>query len=252
MDDSTAALLMLLVIIGFVWLIPLMRKKILSLFRGWIGEKKTTFYLWLSLNGKVYRRFHDVIIPAKNGTTQIDHLLVSPYGLFIIETKNRKGWIFGSERQQKWTQSLFGNSYSFQNPINQTFRQKKAISEFLDLNESIIHTVIYFVGNCKFKTQLPDNVINSQLGKYVKQFKDRILAPEEIDRVVREIEYYVSESSLTTKDHLRSLRERHNSKTVCPKCGSKQVERTAKKGPNAGTKFLGCENYPKCRFTKDI
>jgi hypothetical protein len=105
MDDSTAALLMLLVIIGFVWLIPLMRKKILSLFRGWIGEKKTTFYLWLSLNGKVYRRFHDVIIPAKNGTTQIDHLLVSPYGLFIIETKNRKGWIFGSERQQKWTQS---------------------------------------------------------------------------------------------------------------------------------------------------
>ena len=62
--------------------------------RGWFGEKKTAFNMWLSLDGKVYRRFHDVIIPAKDGTTQIDHLLVSPYGLFIVETKNIRGWIF--------------------------------------------------------------------------------------------------------------------------------------------------------------
>ncbi|MFH5884002.1 NERD domain-containing protein [Halalkalibaculum sp. DA3122] len=252
MDDSATALLVLLVIIGFVWLIPLMRKKIMNLFRGWFGEKKTTFYLWLSLNSKVYRRFHDVIIKSKKGTTQIDHLLVSPYGLFIVETKNRKGWIFGSEDQQKWTQSLYGDNYSFQNPIRQTFRQKKILSEFLGLNESIIHTVIYFVGNCKFKTQLPDNVLNSRLGKYIKQFKDRVLSPEEIDQIVNEIDYFVSESSLTTKDHVQSLRERHNSITVCPKCGSKLVERIAKKGHNAGTKFLGCENFPQCRFTKDL
>ncbi|WP_407935475.1 topoisomerase DNA-binding C4 zinc finger domain-containing protein [Fodinibius sp. Rm-B-1B1-1] len=51
---------------------------------------------------------------------------------------------------------------------------------------------------------------------------------------------------------MQSLRERHNSTTVCPKCGSKLVERTAKKGPNAGTKFLRYRNYPKCRLTKDI
>ncbi|TYP95434.1 Topoisomerase DNA binding C4 zinc finger [Fodinibius salinus] len=251
MDDLVAVLLVLLVS-GFVWLISLMRKKILSLFRGWFGEKKTTFYLWLSLNSKVYRKFHDIIIKTENGTTQIDHLLVSPYGLFIIETKNIKGWIFGAEDQKRWTQSLYGSNYSFQNPIRQTFRQKKVISEFFGVNESIVHTVIYFIGDCKFKTELPDNVINSRLGKHIKQFKDRVLSSEEIDRVVGEIEYYVSESSLTTKDHVQSLRERHNSTTVCPKCGSQLVERTAKKGPNAGTKFLGCENYPKCRFTKDI
>ena len=77
---------------------------------GWFGEKKTTFHMWLSLDSNVYRRFHDVIIPSKNGTTQIDHLLVSPYGLFIVETKNRKGWIFGSENQPKWTQTLYGKS----------------------------------------------------------------------------------------------------------------------------------------------
>lgn len=220
--------------------------------RGWFGEKKTSFYMWLSLNAKVYRRFHDFIIPAKNGTTQIDHLIVSPYGLFIVETKNRKGWIFGSERQQKWTQSLYGENYSFQNPLRQTFRQKKILSEFLGLNESIIRTVIYFVSDCKFKTQLPPNVIKSRLGKYIKQFDTTVLSSEEVHQIAGVLEQHMTESSLTTRDHVRSLRKRHSSTTVCPKCSSKLVERTAKKGPTAGLKFLGCENYPKCGFTRSV
>jgi predicted RNA-binding Zn-ribbon protein involved in translation (DUF1610 family) len=116
----------------------------------------------------------------------------------------------------------------------------------------VIHTVIYFVGKCKFKTPLPDNVIKSRPGKYIKRFKDRVLSSQDIDRIVNEMEYYISESSLTSRDHLRSLRKRHNSTTVCPKCGSKLVERTAKKGPNAGSAFLGCEDFPQCRFTKNL
>lgn len=207
--------------------------------------------MWLSLDNKVYRRFHDIIIPAKNGTTQIDHILVSPYGLFIVETKNKKGWIFGSGDQPKWTQSIYGKKYSFQNPLRQTYRQKKVLSEYLELDESIIHTVVFFVGDCCFKTRLPDNVLNSRIGQYIKRFQDSILTPLEVARIASKFEKHVSESELTTKDHVRSLRERHGSTTVCPKCGANLLERTAKKGPNAGSKFLGCENYPRCRFTKN-
>lgn len=220
--------------------------------KGWFGEKKATFRMWYSLNSKVYRRFHHVIIPSKNGTTQIDHLLISPYGLFIIETKNRKGWIFGSVDQKKWTQSIYGRNYSFQNPLRQVYRQKKVLSEFLEIRESKILTVIYFAGDCKFQTEMPANVIKSRLGRYVKQFKDVVLSAEEMVRMVRKMEHYISESSLTPKDHMRSLRQRHQSATICPRCGSKLVERTANKGPNAGSMFLGCENFPKCRFTKSL
>lgn len=208
--------------------------------------------MWYSLNSKVYRRFHNVIIPSGNGTTQIDHFLISPYGLFIIETKNRRGWIFGSGNQKRWTQSIYGKNYSFQNPLRQVFRQKKVLSEFLEIKESKIHTVIYFAGDCKFRTEMPDNVIKTRLGRYVKQYKDVVLSTEEMDHIIEKIEHYVSESSLTTKDHMRSLRERHQSTTICPKCGSKLVERTAKKGLYAGSVFLGCENFPKCRFTKSV
>ena len=207
--------------------------------------------MWLSLDATLYRRFHDVILPSINGTTQIDHLLVSPYGVFIVETKNIKGWIFGSEGQSQWTQSLYGKNYSFQNPLRQTFRQKKILSEYLALDESVIHTIIYFVGDCKFNTHLPANVIRSGLGGYIKQFRNHTISPEELSGVIRVLEQHVSESSLTTRDHVQSLRERHSSITVCPKCGSRLIERTAKKGPKAGSTFLGCANYPQCRFTKN-
>jgi len=207
--------------------------------------------MWLSLHRTTYRRFHDVTVLTSNGTTQIDHVLVSPFGLFIVETKNRKGWIFGSENQAKWTQSLYGMNYSFQNPLRQVFRQKKSLSEFLEVNESVIHTIIFFVGDCRFKTRLPANVMRSGLGRYIKTFRSQILSPDEVDRVASKLERHRVESTLNRRDHLRSLRQRHSSTTVCPKCGSRLVKRTAKQGPTAGSTFLGCENYPRCRFTKN-
>ncbi len=223
----------------------------MRLLKGWFGEKKTAFTIWVGLDAKTYQRFHDLIIPTRNGTTQIDHLLVSPYGLFIVETKNLKGWIFGSEEQAKWTQSLYGKNYSFQNPLRQTYRQKKVLSEFLSIDESIIHTVIYFVGQCTFKTKMPDNVLKSGLSRYIKKYKTRELSSASINDIINKLNIHISGNKITTKEHVKSLKMRHGSTTICPKCGSNLVERIARNGPNAGQKFLGCASFPKCRYTKN-
>lgn len=220
--------------------------------KGWLGEMKTNFYLWFSLPKKTYHRYHNLILPSKNGTTQIDHLIISVYGVFIVETKNKKGWIFGSENQDNWTQTIYGKNYSFQNPLKQTFRQKAVLSEFLNLTLSKIHTVVYFVGDCSFKTEMPENVINYDVGRFIKQFQNILISTEIVDQIVCTIEKQVSHSSLSTRDHIKSLHIRHSSNTICPKCGSNLVEKTATKGFNPGVKFLGCENYPKCKFTKDM
>lgn len=224
----------------------------MNFLKGWFGEKKTIFNIWLTLDTKVYRRYHDVIIPTRNGTTQIDHLLVSKYGLFIVETKNKKGWIFGSADQPKWTQSIYGNNYSFQNPLRQTFRQKKVLAEYLNASESYIHTVIFFNGDCEFKTQMPKNVINSGLSKYIKQFKNPIIDQRSLNDIINRLDLHETHSELSKKDHLRSVDSRRSSNTICPKFGANLVERMARNGSNAGTKFLGCQNYPKCRFTKNV
>ena len=217
------------------------------MFEGWFGEKKTEFKLWLSLNKELYRRFNDVIIPSDNGTTQVDHILVSPFGLFIVETKNLKGWIFGSEEKPKWTQVVYGNKYSFQNPLRQTHRHKKVLSKYLDLKETHIQTVVCFVGDSKFKTELPSNVLSSGLGRYIKQFQERILSNDEVERICSLI--INTKGKISKREHIQSLQNRHSSDTICPRCGSDLVERTVKQGARTGTQFLGCSGYPKCRFT---
>ncbi len=235
----------------FILLATLLRFLRSSKFKGWTGEKKSAFDMWVALDAKLYQRFHDVIIPSKNGTSQIDHLLVSQYGVFIVETKNVTGWIFGSEDQKKWTKSMYGKNYSFQNPIHQTYRQKKHLAKFLNINESVIFTVVFFVGDCKFKTRMPSNVVKANVGRYIRKFKTPILSSDSIHQIVDRLEQYISKSTVTTRDHVRSLQTRHNSTTVCPRCGADLVERMVKNGSRAGSKFLGCTSYPKCKFTKN-
>ncbi len=219
---------------------------------GWIGEKKTAFRMWLFLSKHTYQRRHNLIIPSKNGTTQIDHLLVSPFGVFIIETKNFKGWIFGSYQQSNWMQIIFGYKYPFQNPIRQTFRQRKLLAEYLEISETFIHVVIFFAGRCRFKTEMPSNVINTALTSHIKSYDKQILAPEQIERILFKVDELRLNPNLTTKKHLKSLRERYGSTTICPKCGGDLIQRIAKKDFDANPTFLGCSNYPQCRFTKNI
>ena len=91
-----------LVIILFVWKVWLSKPENI----GKIGEKRVARKLsWLS---DEYITLNDVLLPTRNGTTQIDHIVVSPYAIFIIETKNYKGRIFGHQDSEEWTQSLLG------------------------------------------------------------------------------------------------------------------------------------------------
>lgn len=189
---------------------------------------------------------------SPHATSQIDHLVVSKYGIFIVETKNLKGWIFGSTHQSKWTQTLYGRKYSFQNPLRQTFRQKKVLAEFLKIKESAIFTMVFFVGDCHFMTPLPFNVMNKGLRRYIQNFKNPILSIEDVNHFSNVLRILKSESTLTKKDHIKSLHHRHTSTTICPRCGGNLILRTTRKGSHIGSKFWGCDKYPSCQFTKDI
>jgi len=87
-------------------------------FKGIIGEAKINFSTKRSLNKDEYHLIKNVTLPAKNGTTQIDHIIVSKYGIFVIETKNMKGWIFGNQKQKTWTQKIYKHTNTFQNPLH--------------------------------------------------------------------------------------------------------------------------------------
>ena len=75
---------------------------------------------------------------------------------FVIETKNMKGWIFGSEKQKMWTQKIFRYTGQFQNPLRQNYKHTQTLCEKLDLVKEHVHSLVVFVGDCEFKTDMPE------------------------------------------------------------------------------------------------
>jgi hypothetical protein len=135
----------------------------LNVFNGWMGEKATQLGMCHKLDNETDVRFHDLTISTGKTTTQIDHVVLSKFDLFVIETKNYNGWIFGGEKQKTWTQVRYGKKYKFQNPLHQNYMHTKALSRKLKINHSIIHSIVFFIGDATFKTEMPSNVIRSGL-----------------------------------------------------------------------------------------
>ncbi len=207
--------------------------------------------------------FDNVILKTPDGTTQIDHIIISPYGIFVIETKNLNGWIFGSENQRMWTQTFRPSKYllkrlsnqykfQFQNPLRQNYKHMKAVQNFLNVNMSNIFSVVVFTGDSEFKSEMPDNVIELyKLPSYLNSFKEQILSIETVEKLSRKMTNYLLESKIDETDHVENVINNLNN-PICPKCGSQMVLRTAKKGRSAGSQFWGCRNFPSCKVTKNI
>ncbi|WP_437179427.1 nuclease-related domain-containing protein [Neisseria perflava] len=152
--------------------------------KGWMGEQAVKNGLDNMLDEAIYQPFHDLIIPYRHQTTQIDHLYLSPYGIFVVETKNYTGWIYGSEKQARWTQVVYHKKSSFQNPLRQNYAHIKALALLLGVSESCFHSVVVFVGDCEFKTDMPPQVGRlKQAGRYIGSFQEKILNPNEIQRM---------------------------------------------------------------------
>ena len=98
------------------------------------------------MKSQTYHLIKNVTFPTEDGTTQIDHVIVSIYGIFVIETKNYKGWIFGREKQKEWTQQIYKTKNKFQNPLRQNYKHTKTLEKLLNLSDKEIYSVIVFIG----------------------------------------------------------------------------------------------------------
>jgi len=219
--------------------------------KGWLGEAQGAFAQLVFLDSAIYTSLNNVTLQTSNGTTQIDHVVVSRYGIFVIETKNIEGWVYGDEKSSQWTIVRPGRKYKMQNPLHQNYRHVRAIIEFLGIEESKIHSVVMFWGRSSFKTQMPANVMDKGYITYIKSFTNVVFQDSELQSVVEALRIRALPSSRATRKlHIESLGQRHSSNTICPKCGSALIVRVAKSGANAGRQFYACSAFPKCRYTK--
>ncbi|OAJ92621.1 NERD domain-containing protein [Vibrio bivalvicida] len=204
-----------------------------------------------------YTLIKDVTLPTSDGTTQVDHIVVSKYGIFVVETKNMKGWIFGSARQKQWTQKIYRHSSKFQNPLHQNYKHIKALETLLGCSEEHLHSVIVFIGESTFKTEMPPNVTYARGSiRYIQQFNEVVFSDKDYARLTESInQIKLKRGVITDLKHRKHVKEVVTSKASsnqCPRCGSEMVLRETKRGENIGKQFWGCSTFPKCRAVKQF
>lgn len=248
---------------AYWWLIPLLFLLAFlksPFMKGFLGELMVNLAAKFFLDKKIYTLFKNVTLPTEGGTTQIDHVVVSRYGVFVVETKNMKGWIFGDPKQKTWTQKMYRHTNKFQNPLHQNYKHTQTLQSALELDPEKVFSMVVFVGDSEFKTPMPDNVVN--LGGYLRFIKSKtqlLLNDSEILAVCDKIASGRLKPSIKThREHVKHVKtiveekQRQVDENACPKCGRPMALRTARSGDNQGKQFWGCTGFPKCRTIRQI
>ncbi|QSX29818.1 NERD domain-containing protein [Shewanella cyperi] len=225
-------------------------------FKGVFGEFLVNRQL-SQLPDSNYTLVKDVTLPTEDGTTQVDHILVSRFGVFVIETKNMKGWIFGSVNQRQWIQKIYRYSSRFQNPLHQNYKHVKTLESLLGIGVEKLHSVIVFTGDSTFKTDMPDNVTHaSGCLRYIKKFDQVVFSDTERYEIITLLQEVKLKRGIVTdikhRQHVKDLRSSKKQIKLCARCGSEMVMRETKRGDNKGKQFWGCSSYPKCRSVEGI
>lgn len=155
--------------------------------KGRIGEWLVHQRLQHALPASHYTVFRDVTLrhatDAGVDTVQIDHVVVSPYGVFVIETRHYSGWIFGAEREPEWIRIHFRSRRKFRNPLRQNHAHIRALRDLLGLDEAKFHSLVVFSGSAEIRTPMPPNV--TRLGgmlPYIRVRTAELLGFEEAAR----------------------------------------------------------------------
>lgn len=242
------------------------------------------YLIWDSLQQLPgYKKFlFNCYLPKRNGeSTEVDLILLHESGIYVFESKNYSGWIFGTETQQYWTQSLPGrygqaHKVKFFNPILQNQAHLKWLGEYLGIDSHFFYSCIVFGDECTLKditlTSGRHYVTNrsnlfAAISSHI-QLSITKLSPEQIDSLYAKLFPLTQVDAEQRAQHIKEVKEIQHKQEVaaqapvasaqgsqagiCPLCGGRLVLRTATRGANAGNKFWGCSNFPKCRYIKNI
>lgn len=173
---------------GFSW-------KSLIIIRGHNGEKRV--FNVLKELPDYYYVLNDVTIKVDDKEAQIDHLLVSPSGIWSVETKSHLGRIYGKERDKNWTQKKKSDkgrihTTSFYNPIAQNAVHCRRLADFIrqKLNLEVpVKSVVVFTSADQLNINATTPVVRPKDLKQVLMANDaqKHISQEKISAIVKAI-----------------------------------------------------------------
>lgn len=217
--------------------------------RGWLGELKVKLVIGRTKPDIKYVINNLTLRIGENKTSQIDHVVINEHGVFVIETKNYSGRIYGNETQLEWTQVLnYGNvKNKLYNPIKQNRTHLYHISNLLNGKLPLFSAVVFVQGNTQYINA--SGVYNlRELRRLLKSNTGEYLSPEKMEEAYKTL-LNANDASITKREHIQNINinKQNISSNICPRCGKALVLRKGKNG-----NFMGCKGYPQCKFTKNI
>lgn len=201
-----------------------------------------------------YLSLYDVLIETPIGTSQIDHIVISNYGIFVIETKNYYGKIVGAEDDEYWEQITPKETRKFYNPIKQNEGHIKALNNILHLDRNHYRSAVAFSPDSELFLDVTSHIIRTyEVNEFVKFYRARVFDDEKKNTLYNKIKKANISSRRNNKTHIKNVKEtefrKENEDTgiTCPNCGGKLLLKRGKYGY-----FYGCSNYPSCTYTKKI
>ena len=176
-------------------------------FKGKFGEFSVNCLLKrISKNDKGIL-YKNIIVLLDNNSHQIDHVLISKKGIFVVETKNYSGTIYGSDYQKEWTQVFnYGKQkYKFYSPVRQNYTHVEVLNNFLNNKYNINNVIIFY-----------KNSINNIKSKYVytmKSFKKYyndlkyIYSDKELNDIINTINN-INLKAISEKEHIKNINKR--------------------------------------------
>ena len=256
------------------------------------GEKLTERELKLvKLFGRKGKTLRNIYIPKQNGeTSEIDVLYLTQKGIFVFESKNYSGWIFGDEKSQYWTVVLPNKQKNrFYNPVKQNHTHLKWLGKYVG-EEVPLFSIIAFSERCELKklemvSEDIKVIKRDRVYATVRDIWDRspdVISEEQIEELYERLSALTNVDAAVKAAHIENIEKRYKTvkpeikpwvpvmdynaaevkqseqpekspdAPICPKCGSPLVLRTAKKGNNVGKQFYGCSAFPKCRYIQNV
>mgnify|MGYP004461354563 FL=1 len=198
---------------------------------------------------KEYLVINDVMVKTKdNYTHQIDHIVISKYGIFVIETKQYNGYIKGNDYDKRWMIKSGKKIFYVNNPLHQNYGHVKSLEEILNLPEEKFISLVCIPSRARVSVKSNNVVRIYELIDKIYSYQEVIINnEEEIYESIKKINII---DKIKRKEHVRNTKKIKSNKDElfknrCPKCGGELVTRNGKYGT-----FMGCSNYPKCRFVK--
>ena len=193
----------IVILLALIFIFFLIRKE-RNIKRINIGEQEVNNLL---SKIKGYKLLNDIMVKGEKGTSQIDHILIGKKGIFVIETKDFSGLIYGEQYSKYWTQVINRSSNQFYNPIRQNYGHIKSLERHIKRRDVFI-SVIVFTNKSKLKkvkTETPVIQLH-KLKRFIKRYKSDIrLSKKEIDEIYNLIKKYNIDSSRARKKHVKRI-----------------------------------------------